>query len=85
MDVKAIEDYLGDKQFVLGDRLSRVDCCVFAFLYLCSECAGSTSLLIGSCDFHETFPKCSAYVTRIQSRYYPSSSDIFQACDTGRE
>lgn len=35
-DVKAVEDLLGDKSFILGDRPAEADCTVYAFLH-CME------------------------------------------------
>ncbi|EGT46528.1 hypothetical protein CAEBREN_28303 [Caenorhabditis brenneri] len=67
-DIQAIDDILGDKKFLFGDRITSVDCSVFgqigAVFYLPYR-QQITDLL------EDDFPRVRAYCDRIRQHYYP--------------
>ncbi|CAP24048.1 Protein CBG02473 [Caenorhabditis briggsae] len=71
-DIRAIDDILGDKKFLFGDRITSVDCSVFgqigAVFYLPYRQQISDLL-------EDDFPRVRAYCDRIRQHYYPEWKD----------
>ncbi|CCD65046.1 GST_C_6 domain-containing protein [Caenorhabditis elegans] len=71
-DIRAIDDILGDKKFLFGDRITSVDCSVFgqigAVFYLPYRQQISDLL-------EDDFPRVRAYCDRIRQHYYPEWRD----------
>ena len=67
-DLQCVEDFLQNKTFFMGTRVSRTDCTVFAFLRLIFLSPASPE--VGP-DFRNKFPRCQNYVKRMLSLYFP--------------
>ncbi|CAI5441532.1 unnamed protein product [Caenorhabditis angaria] len=71
-DIQAIDDVLGDKKFLFGDRITSTDCTVFgqlaAVAYLPYR-QKITDLL------EDDYPRVQKYLDRIRSHYYPEWRD----------
>ncbi|CAB3411168.1 unnamed protein product [Caenorhabditis bovis] len=71
-DIQAIDDILGDKKFLFGDRITSTDCSVFgqiaAVCYLPYR-QQITDLL------EDDFPRVQAYCDRIRAHYFPEWRD----------
>ncbi|MBX2986616.1 MAG: glutathione S-transferase family protein [Bdellovibrionaceae bacterium] len=67
-DLQALSDFLGNKPYFMGEKISGVDATVFAFV-LSAQCAEFTTP-IG--DFARGLPNLVAYVERIRKEYFPA-------------
>ncbi|CAD6197788.1 unnamed protein product [Caenorhabditis auriculariae] len=71
-DIQAIDDVLGDKKFLFGDRITSTDCSVFGQL-------GATFYLPYRQEItdllEDDFPRVRHYLDRIRSHYYPEWKD----------
>ena len=66
-DLKSLEDFLQDKLFLMGPKVSNVDCTVFAFLFICSI---EEPQLLQQCSFGSMYPNCLRYVKTLSQLYY---------------
>ncbi len=66
-DIKAVEDTLGDKPFLFGDRPCGADASVFAFLWAASATLFSSPIK----DDLRARPNVMAYIGRLQKLYFP--------------
>jgi glutathione S-transferase len=66
-DVSAVETLLGAKPYILGDRVSEADACVFPFL-LSAQCSHFASA-IG--DHIRSRPMIMAYLARLRDEFFP--------------
>jgi len=67
-DVAAVVATLGDKPFLLGDRFTSYDCCVYAFLSAVAFFPGTNA----SKTFLLSQPPAMDYLRRITESYFPS-------------
>lgn len=66
-DVKTVETILGDKNFVLGDKPSEIDCTVFPFLYGMNAEVFPTPIQA----YITSSPKLMAYIGRMENVVFP--------------
>ena len=72
-DVQCVEDFLQNKPFIMGTRVSLSDCTVFAFLLVLFRTSSSL-------DFREKFPRCQKYIKRMLSLYFPAEEPEAAYC-----
>ena len=65
-DIKAVEVFLGDKPFMLGDRPAEVDCTVYPFLYG----MGADVFPTGIKDYINGSPALLAYIARMEKAVF---------------
>lgn len=67
-DIKAISSYLGDKNFMMGDRMTKVDCAIFGHLLIgVYNRAPSPFIEFAEAECLNIAP----YMARVKERYWP--------------
>ena len=66
-DMTAVEDYLGDKRYLMGDKPAEVDCTVFGFLAVFMYAPMAESQV----EWKDKFPKLKRYADRVRDEFYP--------------
>ncbi|KAG0710770.1 Failed axon connections [Chionoecetes opilio] len=67
-DLSALSDYLGDKDFLMGDKATEVDCTLFGFLcQLMWADVGSPYVKM----LETEFPNLRAYTLRVRDKFWP--------------
>jgi len=72
-DIDAVDFFLGNKEFLLGEKPSDVDCTVFAFL--AGLCIPQLRLELG--EYILKKPRIVTYLKRMQERYFPEYNGIY--------
>ena len=72
-DLKALSDFLGEKQYLMGDQISTVDCVAFGFL--CVVIYGFPEDDVHRVQIEEELPNLKAYTMRIKETYWPDWDD----------
>jgi glutathione S-transferase len=68
-DLDALSRLLGDQEYVLGDRPSSIDACVFGFLGVTVYVTGDNPLFVHAA----TRQNLKAYCERMRARYFPET------------
>ena len=68
-DTKAISDFLENKPFLMGEKISEVDCTVFAFLVCLFYSTPEKDLL--RMYVENELPNLRKYVDRLKNQYWP--------------
>jgi glutathione S-transferase len=70
-DLRAVSEFLGQKNFLMGDRPCEVDCAVFGQLSQMKwQCPSSVSDLVD-----KTFPNLGQYCERMKDTFWPDWDD----------
>lgn len=68
-DLDALAELLGDQPYLLGDRPSSIDACVFGFLGVSVYVAGDNPLY----QYGASLPNLMRYCERMRTRYFPET------------
>lgn len=72
-DLQSLSDYLGDKQFFMGDSPSEVDATIFAFL--CMVLCGPEDSVLNK-GIEENMGNLKAYFDRLKEKYWSDWDDV---------
>ncbi len=73
--IQAISDFLGDKKYMMGDKLTELDCSLFGFLYFVQYAPHEGSPLYDGTGI-EKHENIINYVDNILQEYFPDKDEL---------